>query len=58
MIPRPASGGDYGVAALHPDEVLVAARSHDIDLIPEGEYQQASFVGINYMKVELDFIVG
>jgi hypothetical protein len=40
-----------------PDQVLVAARQHDIDVIPE-LYQQASFTGLNYMKIELDFIVG
>ena len=48
---------DYHVAALRPDDVLVAARQHDIDVIPALGYEQASFVGINYMKIELDFIV-
>jgi len=49
---------DYHVGADRPDQVLVAARQHHIDIISELGYQQASFTGINYMKVELDFIVG
>jgi hypothetical protein len=48
---------DYHVATEQPDEVLVAARQHDIDVIPELGYEQANFTGIDYMKLELDFIV-
>jgi hypothetical protein len=48
---------DYHVATEQPDEVLVAARQHDIDVIPELGYEQANFTGIGYMKLELDFIV-
>ncbi len=51
-------GVDYHVATDRPDQVLVAAQDHVIDVIPELGYQQASFTGINYMKIELDFIVG
>lgn len=53
----PPTPEDYHVAAERPDEVLVAAREHHIDVISELEYQQALFTGINYMKVGLDFIV-
>jgi hypothetical protein len=53
----PPAAEDYHVAAERPDEVLVAAREHHIDVISELEYQQALFTGINYMKVGLDFIV-
>lgn len=49
---------DYHVATEQPDQVLVAAPTHVIDVISELGYRQASFTGINYMKVELDFIVG
>jgi len=28
-----------------------------IDIIPEAGYVAASFTGINYMKIELDFVV-
>jgi hypothetical protein len=49
---------DYHVATERPDQVLVAARQHHIDVIPELGYQQASFSGLGYMKLELDFIVG
>lgn len=51
-------GVDYHVATERPDQVLVAAPSHVIDVISELGYRQASFTGINYMKIELDFIVG
>ena len=50
--------GDYHVAADRPDQVLVAAQQHDFDIIPETGYQQSSFTGINYTRIELDFIVG
>lgn len=58
LIPPPADGEDYHVATEQPDQVLVAARDHVIDVIAELGYQAESFTGINYMKVELDFIVG
>lgn len=48
---------DYRVGTERPDEVLVAARQHDIDVIPELGYEREAFTGIDYMKVELDFIV-
>jgi hypothetical protein len=54
----PPKPEDYHVAADRPDQVLVAARDHHIDIIPELDYQQALFTGIDYMKLELDFIVG
>jgi hypothetical protein len=57
LVHRP-SDGDYYVATDYPDQVLVAARQHTIDVISELGYQQTSFTGINYMKIELDFIVG
>jgi hypothetical protein len=57
LIPRDSQNPDYHIAAEHPDEVLVAAPQHDIDVISELGYEQASFTGINYMKIELDFIV-
>ena len=50
--------GDYHVAADRPDQVLVAAPQHYFDIIPDTGYQQTSFTGINYARIELDFIVG
>ena len=47
----------YFVTTSRPDQVLVAARQHEIDLISEIGYQDESFVGINYMKIQLDFVV-
>ncbi len=56
--PVPFSGSEgYYVAAGRPDGVLVAAREHEIDLISEGGYEAKEFTGINYLKIELDFIV-
>ncbi len=54
----PNKNEGYSVAADRQDGVLVAAQKHEIDMISEEGYAQESFSGINYMKVELDFIVG
>ncbi|CCD92148.1 conserved hypothetical protein [Bradyrhizobium sp. ORS 375] len=53
-------GGPDGdsVGSERPDAVLVAARRHEIDLIADEIYPADQFKGINYMKVELDFIIG
>lgn len=40
-----------------PDVILVSAPEHQIDLIAEERYVKESFVGIDYLKVELDFRV-
>jgi hypothetical protein len=53
----PPTDEDYHVAAERPDQALVAAREHHIDIISAQDYQQTSFTGINYLKVELDFII-
>lgn len=61
FIPKPPlsdSNEGYAVAAHSPDVVLVAARIHDIDLITEVNFGEQIFNGINYMKLELDFMVG
>ncbi len=47
----------YAVTIDRGDGVLVAAREHQIDLIPEAGYDEELLSGINFMKVELDFIV-
>ncbi len=54
----PSATEGYWVETDRPDGVLVAARQHEIDMIPETGYEEESFIGINYMKIELDFIVG
>jgi hypothetical protein len=54
----PPMVGEYYVAADRPDQVLVAAAQHYFNVIPETGYQQASSIGINYARIELDFIVG
>ncbi|HZI10643.1 MAG TPA: baseplate J/gp47 family protein, partial [Myxococcus sp.] len=57
-VPKPGEPSEgYFVDAGGPDVVLVAARQHEIDVISEVGYTAESFTGINYMKVELDFIV-
>ena len=48
----------YCVTADRPDAVLVAAKTHVIDLITEINFGEQSFSGINYMKLELDLIIG
>ncbi|MGZ8157294.1 MAG: baseplate J/gp47 family protein [Methylobacter sp.] len=60
-VPKPVisdDAGGYAVTANRPDAVLVAARSHEIDLITEINYGEQTFTGINYMKLDFDFIVG
>jgi hypothetical protein len=55
---RPSRGeeGDY-VDCDRPDAVLVTARWHEIDVIVDDVYEARKFEGINYMKMELDFVV-
>jgi hypothetical protein len=48
---------DYHVSAVRPDGVLVAARDHQFDVIAHADYRVEAFSGINYMRIELDFIV-
>ena len=48
---------DQPVIAQAPDVILVSARQHEIDEITEKGFVEEAFVGINYMKVELDFRV-
>ncbi|HEU5218314.1 MAG TPA: baseplate J/gp47 family protein, partial [Gemmatimonadales bacterium] len=57
LVLPPVGDYDYHVATTAPDQVLVAAPRHYFDVIPEAGYQQASFTGINYARIELDFVV-
>ena len=53
-----SSGSEgYWVGAEQPDVILVTARQHEIDIIPDTGYEEENFEGINYMKVEFDFII-
>jgi hypothetical protein len=52
-----SDGGGYWIETARPGGVLVAARQHEIDTIAETGYEEQNFTGINYMKIELDFIV-
>lgn len=54
--PEPTADG-YFVATDRADGVLVAARTHEIDPISAAQYTGKSLFGINYMKIELDFVV-
>ena len=55
---HPGDQQGYSVTTQTPDGVLVAARRHEIDIIEEAGYEEEQFIGINYMKIELDFVVG
>ena len=48
---------DYHVATDRPDQVLVSARAHDITAVTEQDTQQPLSTGIEYMRVDLDFLV-
>ncbi len=54
----PVGDEGYFVTTDRSDGVLVAAQQHEIDLISDAGYEENVFSGLNYMKVELDFIVG
>ena len=58
-VPAPALGDPEGyfIAADRPDGILVAAREHQIDLIADTGYSVQLLTGIDYMKLELDFVV-
>ncbi len=58
LVAPAADGSGYYVSAEHQDEILVAARTHDIDVISDVHYDTELFSGINNMKVELDFVIG
>ncbi len=57
ILNEPKDSG-YRVQAKQPNSVLVAAHEHQIDLITENRFVNENFTGINYMRIELDFIVG
>lgn len=48
----------YWVEPETSDGVLVAARSHEIDIVTEADYEEEDLIGIEYMQIELDFVVG
>jgi len=54
----PPVAEDYHVATDQPDQVLVAARRHFITVVSELDLQQSLTTGIDFAKLELDFIVG
>lgn len=58
-VARPGSsdGEGYAVATGQPDGVLVAAQQHVIDVLGDAQYAENLVTGINYMKLEFDFIV-
>jgi hypothetical protein len=49
--------GHYYVRAREPDEVLVSAQEHLFQPIRTTDFRMEEFVGINFMRTELDFIV-
>ena len=48
---------DYHATTKRNDGVLVAARQHQFDVIANADYRVEAFSGINYMQIELDFVV-
>jgi hypothetical protein len=47
----------YRASTARPDGVLVAARQHEFDVTSQADYRVEGFSGVNYMRIELDFIV-
>jgi len=58
-VPAPEAGAEdgYHVSTTAPNQVLVAARQHDIDVIQPEVDDDEGLRGIGYMKVELDLVV-
>jgi hypothetical protein len=57
-VPREVPENSYGITEIPgggPDVILVSAPNHRIDIISEQRYEEEFFVGINYMRVGLDF---
>jgi len=54
---RPTQDEGLFVTTDHADGVLVAAPQHVFDVIVEGAQEEEVLKGINYMKIELDFVV-
>jgi hypothetical protein len=50
--------GDNSISTQSYASVLVPEPEHVFDPIPETGYEADSFSGINYMRIELDFVVG
>lgn len=48
---------DYHVAAQDPDQVLVAAREHEIAPVTELDFQQSLVTGVGFTRIETDFLV-
>ncbi len=51
-------GPGYRASAARPDAVLVAAPSHEFDVIALTDYRVTGFGGIGNLRIELDFSVG
>ena len=49
--------GENVACAMMPDEILMSDAQHEVDVITTARYDDTIYQGINYMKVELDFIV-
>ncbi|MCB8963010.1 MAG: baseplate J/gp47 family protein [Ardenticatenales bacterium] len=54
---QPQADG-YAVTVQRPNGILVAARTHEIDILAGDAVEEQRLSGINFMKIELDFEVG
>ena len=41
-----------------PDAILVSARSHHVEELPENRYEDEVTKGLNFMRIDFDFQVG
>lgn len=57
LLPAPGDPQGYFIEADRSDAILVAARQHEIDVISDTGYSVQLLIGIDYMKLELDFVV-
>lgn len=58
VFPPGEEGGAYCVEAGGPDRVLVAYPKHRIDLLTAAHYDARLYRGVEFMELEMDFVVG
>ena len=56
-LPKADSGDGYFVETSASDQVLVAAQAHEIRVLKGDLYEASAVTGIDFMKIEFDFIV-
>ncbi len=54
---RSLNDGKSIVIPSKPNMIMVAAQIHEVYVVNEGEFEEDSFEGINYMEINKDFVI-